>query len=333
MEAATRKAALFLLSLERELAREVLARLPDEDRRAVARTMAGFAGSMLPEREVESVLEEFRAGLEEAAGAAAEVEQVHGLLAEALGEEARGLLAETERRRRVEEARGTLERLDGETLAFVLSDEHPQARAALLLALGPEAAARALPHFPQEEQKELVERMIGLKMPAEEVVERMMLAAAQKARRVPRLVAPIDEEAHLKAVATVLNKFDEETRKAVLDSIEAADADRAQKVREQLFTFEDLLKLGPRDIQRILSGIDTRVLALALKGASPEIADLILSNVSSRVRDRIEEERETLGAVRLSEVRQAQSEMAAVARDLIQRGEIVFGGGGDELVE
>ena len=122
-------------------------------------------------------------------------------------------------------------------------------------------------------------------------------------------------------------------QKAVLDAIEAADADRAQKVREQLFTFEDLLKLGPRDIQRILSGIDTRVLALALKGASPEITELILSNVSSRVRDRIEEERETLGAVRLSEVRQAQGEMAAVARDLIQRGEIVFGGGGDELVE
>ena len=72
---------------------------------------------------------------------------------------------------------------------------------------------------------------------------------------------------------------------------------------------------------------------MALKGATPEASEYLLSNVSQRTQERVNEERETMGAVRLSEVRSAQQEMAMVARELIQRGEIQYaGGGGEELV-
>ena len=144
---------------------------------------------------------------------------------------------------------------------------------------------------------------------------------------------PPPETEKLKTVATILNRFDEEAQQNLLMNLELNDPEKAQRVREQLFTFEDLMKLGPREVQRVLGGIDTKVLATALKGASPEATIFLLGNVSKRTQDRVSEERETMGAVRLSEVKLAQQEMAGVARDLIQRGEIQFASGGeDELV-
>ena len=334
MKSGPEKVATFLLTLERPAAADLLKRLPEVDRQAVTAALTGLGDAFLASQERDEIYNEFQDTLTSAPGEIRAPDEIKGLLDEALGSEARAFAQQMETVDLCARSTAVLKKLDEQALAFLFEGEHPQAIAVVLLELGSDKASAVLPLFPKEMQQELIERMVTMEKLSSEVVAGVLQAAADKARLLEASgEGGSSEMERLKMVATMLNRFDEAAQRDLLSGVEANDPDRAQAVKDQLFTFEDLIKLGVRDVQRILSGIDTRVLATSLKGASQEITDFLLSNISKRVCERVEEERETLGALRLSEVRQAQNEMAAVARDLIQRGEIVFGGGEDELVE
>lgn len=327
------KVASLLLTLDRAVAADLLKRLPEADRRAVTKALTSMSDDWFEPEEQERLLREFQQSLERPPAAGAGSEQIVGLLAEAHCEEAEDYAERLKLRERFQRTRSVLDGVDAAALAYILRGEHPQATAAVLLEVGPQRAAQVIPHFPDAIQQDLVERMVVMDTPPEEVMVEVMEAAARKSHALELTGKGRPPQDKLKTVASILNQFGEEARAQLLMNLEVKDPDMVQKVKEQLFTFDDLLKLGPREIQKVLSGVDTKVLALALKGATPEAAGFLLSNVSTRTQERVNEERETMGAVRLSEVRSAQQEMAMVARDLIQRGEIQWAsGGGDELV-
>lgn len=327
------KVASLLLTLDRATGAELLRRLPEMDRREVTRALTEMSDQFLEQEAQDKLLAEFRLQLEHSAGAAAGAEQICGLLSEALCEEAEAYADRIEFQERYQRCRASLDAIDPTSLAYILQGEHPQAVATVLLEVGPEKASAVIPRFSEDDQQQLVERMVTMEAPAEDVMIEVLEAATEKAHTLDvrgRGASPDDK---LKTVASILNQFGEDARTSLLMNLEVNDPEMVQKVKEQLFTFDDLLKIGPREIQRVLSNVDTKVLAMALKGATPEASRFLLANVSQRTQDRVNEERETMGAVRLSEVRGAQQEMAMVARELIQRGEIQYaGGGGDELV-
>ncbi len=327
------KVASFLLTLDRSTAARLLKRLPDVDRQTVTQSLAGMTDVFITRAAQDALHREFRESMLTSEGSALATEDICHLLNEALGPEAETIADQVGSQDRCERARAELERLDDQSLAFVLTGEHRQAVALVLLEVGAEAAAGVLPRLPGDLQQDLVERMIAMKRPAEELITDVLEAAVHKARAVKTTGARGPERNKLKAVATILNRFPEEVQQNLLMNLEANDPVLAQKVREQMFTFEDLMKIGARDVQKLLSGVDTKLLATALKGATPEATIFLLGNVSKRTQDRVREEGETMGAIRLSEVKQAQQEMAAVARDLIQRGDITFSASGeDDLV-
>lgn len=334
MATGAEKVASLLLTLDRAMGAELLKSLPEGDRRAVSKALTSMSDEFMGKEAQSDLLGEFQESLTESAGAAAGAAQICGLLTEAMCDEAETYAERIELQERFQRTRAALESIDPTSLAYILRSEHPQAVAAVLLEVGPERASQVIPRFPDSIQQELVERMVVMETPPEEVMIEVMEAAAEKCHALEltgKGRAPNDK---LKTVASILNQFGEEARAQLLMNLEINDPELVQRVKEQLFTFDDLLKLGPREIQKVLSGVDTKVLALALKGATPEASDYLLSNVSSRTVERVNEERETMGAVRLSEVRGAQQEMSMVARDLIQRGDIQWAsGGGDELVK
>ncbi len=327
------KVATLLLSLDKGTATALLKRLPEEDRRAVTKALADMPDVVIHREQQETLLKEFRLTLDASEGAAAGAEQICSLLSEALGNEAASVADRLKTQERLNRARGALMELDASALSFLLRGEHPQAVAVVLFELGPELAAGVMPSFEEMMQQELIERMVTMRPAPPELVCELLDAALAKAASIERTQtgSAISTESRLKTVATILNKFRDEAQQSLLMNLEINAPELADQVRQQLFTFDDLMKLGPRDLQKVLSGVDTKVLATALKGASKEQQDFLLGNVSKRTVERVQEERETMGAVKLSEVRQAQTDMAGVARDLIQRGEIQFGGG-DELV-
>jgi flagellar motor switch protein FliG len=117
---------------------------------------------------------------------------------------------------------------------------------------------------------------------------------------------------------------------SVLDYIREADGDLAQRIMDNMFTFDDLIKLDDKGFQSLLKEVQTESLIIALKGASPEIRDKVFKNMSSRAAETLREDLESRGPVKLSEVEAEQKELLKIVRRLSDEGQIVLGGGGDD---
>jgi len=97
-----------------------------------------------------------------------------------------------------------------------------------------------------------------------------------------------------------------------------------------MFTFDDLVKLDDRSMQRVLRDINKQELALALKGAPDKVRDLIMRNLSERARESLAEEVELLGPQLAKNVYGAQRRIVDIVRSLEESEEIVIGGSGSE---
>jgi flagellar motor switch protein FliG len=115
----------------------------------------------------------------------------------------------------------------------------------------------------------------------------------------------------------------------VLDAVRESDGDLAQAIQDQMFTFDDMVKLDDRAVQSVLREVANDALVIALKGASPEIRDKVLKNMSQRAAEALREDLESRGPVRVSDVEAQQKEILKVVRRLADAGEIAIGGGGE----
>jgi len=116
----------------------------------------------------------------------------------------------------------------------------------------------------------------------------------------------------------------------VLDFVREADNDLAQKIMDNMFTFDDVEKIDDKGIQSLLKEVQSESLVIALKGATPALRDKVFKNMSSRAAETLKEDLEGRGPVRLSEVEAEQKEMLKIVRRLVDEGQIVLAGGGDE---
>jgi flagellar motor switch protein FliG len=147
----------------------------------------------------------------------------------------------------------------------------------------------------------------------------LMNQSFQKAGGVPR-------------VAQILNVCDRATERALMDSMAGEDADLVNEIRRLMFVFDDIGKLGPKEIQTILKNVETSQWAMALKGASEELKTKILGNMSQRAGEMLKEEMEFLGAVKLSNVEQVQQQIVDIVRALEDAGQIALHAGETEEV-
>jgi flagellar motor switch protein FliG len=131
----------------------------------------------------------------------------------------------------------------------------------------------------------------------------------------------------------ILNNVDRSTEKHIMEALELEDSDLAEEIRRRMFVFEDILTLDNRAIQRFLREVDNSQLAIALKGATEEVKNVIFNNMSKRLSEMIKEDIEFMGPVRLKDVEEAQQRIVNVIRKLEDSGEIVISrGGGDEII-
>lgn len=75
---------------------------------------------------------------------------------------------------------------------------------------------------------------------------------------------------------------------------------------------EDILHVADRVLIEALREIDGRVLALALKTATPALKDKFLLNMTGGAAQVIREEMEAMGPVRLADVEEAQHTVTAI---------------------
>jgi flagellar motor switch protein FliG len=116
----------------------------------------------------------------------------------------------------------------------------------------------------------------------------------------------------------------------VLDYVRDNDADLAQKIMDNMFSFDDIVKLDDRSIQALLREVQMDSLVIALKGATPELRATIFRNMSTRAATTLQEDLEARGPIRVSEVETEQKEMLKTVRRLVDEGQIQLPGGGDD---
>jgi len=318
-----RKAAILLVAVGEDLAKEILRALPEPDVQRLTEELADLRG-ITPEISAE-IMEEFWQLLE------TQNFMVHGgldyasrLLVDAFGKERADDLLMLVRRSQ-EAAQGNLaklQRTDPQQLGKLLDTEHPQTIALVLAHLDPRRASLVLDNLSEDHKVVSVQRLAEMRQFSPEMAQKV-------AHILHRRLENVGDNARrsysgFKAVADLLNRLNAEEAKKILESIEEGQPELALSIRNLMFTFEDLVTVPAQSIREIVSGVDKRQLALALRGANDELKAQIFKAMSSRAVEMLKEDMEVLGPVRSREVAQAQQEILTLARRLESEGKVIL---------
>jgi len=136
----------------------------------------------------------------------------------------------------------------------------------------------------------------------------------------------------VKAAAGILGAMPKDMEAALIEKLSAENQELKEQIQDELFNFESLLDLDERSMQSILREVSSDLLVLALKGASSEMRELIFKSMSSRAAEMLREDLEAKGPVRLSEVETAQKEILGIVNRMVEEGQIVMQGQGEDFV-
>ncbi|MFN4003851.1 MAG: flagellar motor switch protein FliG [Hylemonella sp.] len=224
----------------------------------------------------------------------------------------------------------SLKWMDPLSVAELLRNEHPQIVAAILVHLEYDQVADILKNLTERQRNEVMLRiatMEGIQPTALKDLNEVLfnvLAGGDKIRKASL--------GGIKTAAEIINLLGTVIEGTVLESIRSHDPDLAQKIMDKMFVFDDIMKLDNKAVQLILKEVPSESLIVALKGASPELRDKFLSNMSSRAAETLREDLESRGPMRLSEVEAQQKEILKIVRRLADEGQIVLGGGAEDAM-
>jgi flagellar motor switch protein FliG len=215
---------------------------------------------------------------------------------------------------------GFLQKVDNQNLLTFIVDEHPQTIALILSHLPPPQAAEIISGLPADRQMSVIRRVATMGQTSPEIIKAVEKGLEHRMSSV--MSQQFENAGGVASVAEILNVIDRATERNLLANLSEEDPDLVEEIRRLMFVFEDISKLSNRDIQTLLKNVESSQWAMALKGASAELKDKILGNMSKRGADLLREEMEYLGPVRLSNVEQTQQQIVDIIRRLEDGGEI-----------
>nr|WP_315247473.1 flagellar motor switch protein FliG [uncultured Albidiferax sp.] len=320
-------AAIFLMSLGEEEAAEVFKHLSPKEVQKLGETIAKT--KVVTREKVDEVLVRFTAA------AAAQsllvndtADYVKAVLRRALGDDKASLLIDRILLGGDVSGIESLKWMDPLSVAELLRNEHPQIVAAILVHLDYEQSAAVLKQLTERQRNEVLLRVAtleGIQPTALKDLNEVLfkvLAGGDKIRK--------SSLGGVKAAAEIINLLGANIEGTVIESIKGFDSDLAQKIVDKMFVFDDVAKLDNKSIQMVLKEVASETLVVSLKGASPELKEKILANMSSRAAESMREDLESRGPMRLSEVEAQQKEVLKIVRRLVDEGQVVLGGGGDD---
>ena len=319
--------AILLMSLGEDDAAEVFKHLSPKEVQRLGETMAKM--KVIPRERVEGVLTRFTTDASEQSMLVSDSDEyVKTVLRRALGEDKANLLIDRILQGSDVTGIESLKWMDPSSVAELLRNEHPQIVAAILVHLDFDQSSQVLKSFTERQRNEVMIRIAtldGIQPSAlkdlNEVLSKV-LAGGDKLRKASLGGA--------KTAAEIINMLGSTVESSILDYIRQSDAELAQKIMDNMFTFDDLLKMDDRGFQMLLKEVQTESLVIAMKGATPELRERIFGNMSSRAAETLREDLDSRGPVRLSEVEAEQKEMLKIVRRLADEGQIVLGTGGDD---
>lgn len=322
-----RKSAIVLLSLDKPLAAEVMSQLGKEAVESLTMEIAKLDD--VTKEDQESVIEEFyNLGLARTHIERGGMDYAFELLKQSMGPEKAGTILDNVKQSLSSVPFGFLQKTGAENLLTFVMEEHPQTIALILSHLPSGLAAEVLGGLPSTKQLEVVRRVANMEQTSPEVVRDVEKSLETRMRSM--FMQQLEKAGGVQSVAQILNVTDRMTNKAILESLEQEDPELVEQIRRLMFVFDDLMKLDDKAIQLLLKEVENSQWALALKGASEELKQKIMGNLSQRASAMLAEEMQYLGPVRVSDVEATQQTIVDAVRRLEDAGEIVIAAGATE---
>ena len=286
----------------------------------------------VPTERTEQVLEEFyQMCLTNKAVTEGGMEYARSVLQKAFGDQAADQLLSKVTKALTNRAFSFLDKTDAKTLLSTLQHERAQTIALVLSYVDPDKAAAVIEELPANKKLRVVENIARMESASPDAVK--MLEEELKKKFANIIVTEKVHVGGLDQIAAIMNNLERSSEKAVFDGLEKRNSKLAEEIRKRMFVFEDIVKMDDRSVQRFVRDCDTRDIVLALKGANKEVADKLFANMSSRMRQNIEEDLEITTNVRIRDVEEAQQRIVGIIRDLEERNEIIIlKGGKDEII-
>lgn len=323
------KAAILLVLLGEEATAAVYRNLSEEDLHRLTQQIAALQN--VPPEAADQVLHEYnRLTTTQEYLVEGGPEVAAKLLSKAFGEQTAKTLIE-----QVTQARETtstnfdgLQKTDPQTLVKFVQGEHPQTIAMVLAQLGGKAASSLLVLLPEKIRGQTVKRLAEMQQFSPEMAEKISVVLNRKVRS-------LGEQSRrsyggVKTAAELLNRIEPGVSKSILETVEAEDARLALTIRNNMFTFEDLLGVPETGIRELLTAVDKKNLAISLKGAPEDLKNHVFKTMSSRAVEMLKEDMEALGPVRAQTVAAAQQEIVQAARGLEAQGKLVLNNESEE---
>ncbi len=321
------RAAVLVMLLDENHAAGILARLGPDELKRLGETMIAI-GEIGPELITQAIGHFVQHTERQGIAAQGRAEKVETLFTQAVGEVKAGNLMEAIRPEGTGPALELVRWLSAEVLIPLVSDEHPQALAVLLVQLEAGVAAQVLHALPAKTQTEVVHRIATLgPVPAAALA---MLEELLEARIAARHGAAPLQMGGAREAADIINQAGKAAEKRIMPELARIDRQLARTIENEMFKFEHLFALDGQQMGTLLREIESDVLIDALKGIEEDQRDVFFRAMSSRAADGVRDEIAGRGRLKLAEVAEAQRAIVAIARRLAADGAIQFGVGGGE---
>lgn len=327
---AVKKVALVLASMGAENASAIYKHLSDEDVEQISVELARMEFHSIDV--VEDVLNEFyELCLTQKVVTDGGIDYARSVLEKAFGSEVADMLLTRITKQLESKSFDFVRKADYKNLLAIVQNEHPQTIALILSYARTDQASAILSELPKEKRVEVVERIANMDRASPEVVKAIEGSLEKKFAT----LASSDsmEVGGITYVAEIMNNVDRATEKYIFDELAARDQKLADLIKQKMFVFEDIVRLDAKDIQEFVKQVDSKDLAVAIKGSTQEVAECIFANISSRARENLQADIEYLHNVRMRDVDEAQQRIVGIIRRLEQEGAItITRGGGDEII-
>jgi flagellar motor switch protein FliG len=225
----------------------------------------------------------------------------------------------------------SLETIEPEQIVDLIKDEHPQTIAAIALHLDSNIASDVISAFQEDLIIDVSLRMASLDKILSGIIEEVDNVFKEIMSN--KQTSTVQKTSGINQLAEILNYSDQMIAEQILSDIEKNNPELAEEIKQKMFVFEDIALIDDKGMQKILRKVETKELALALKGASDEVKQKGFKNMSKRAAEMLSEEIDTLGAVRMKDVEEAQQMINKIIQDMVASSDIIVAGrGGDQYI-
>jgi len=323
------RAAIFLMSLGEDEAAAVMKHLGPREVQQLGVAMSGLQN--VSREKVTSVMDDFVSTMaQQTSLGIGSTDYIRSVLVKALGEDKAGGIIDRIMMGGNTRGLEQLKWLDPKTIAEMIRLEHPQIIAIVMAYLDSDQAAQVLMELPDRIRHDIVMRvatMDGIQPAALQELDEIMERQFSGNQRIKS-----SSIGGAQSAANMLNYLESSSESGIMDQIADLDADLGERIQDLMFVFDDLAEVEDRGMQMLLREINSETLVVALKGADSQVREKFLKNLSKRAAEMLQDDLETKGAVRVSEVETAQKEILAVAKRMADEGQIALGGSSEAFV-